>query len=222
MADAARLFEAIEQGDPVAVVSLIAADRDLLNAAGPNGESVLLNALYHNRHSVVEVLLAGGAPVGLHEAAALGDRAAVAQFLAAAPDSIDSFTPDGYTALHLATWFGQQPVAQLLLSEHADPNIRSRNRYNAGPLHTAVAARRFEIAAALLAFNADPNQRQADDWTPLHAAAHDGHLAMIELLIAGGADLEPVNAQGATPLGLAEAQGHGDAADFLRRYGATR
>jgi len=57
-------------------------------------------------------------------------------------------------------------------------NSPSRNAQRVMPLHSAAAGRHLTIMQALLAHGADPNARQADDFTPLHAAAQNGQIEM--------------------------------------------
>jgi uncharacterized protein len=45
-----------------------------------------------------------------------------------------------------------------------------------------------DIIELLLSFGADPNQRDLNDYTPLHMAVSERNLPAIELLLKGGAD----------------------------------
>ncbi len=61
----------------------------------------------------------------------------------------------------------------------------------------------------------DVNAKDADGWTPLSTAAHEGHREVAELLIAEGADVNEMNGSGETPLNWAK----GETADLLRKHG---
>ena len=122
-----------------------------------------------------------GARVGPLEAAALGRL-----------DGLDPHArgADGFTALHLAAFFGGADAVKALLAAGADPDADAENPLRVRPLHSAVAARDREAVRALLQAGADPNVRQQGGYTPLHGAAHNGDEALVALLIEHGADPE--------------------------------
>jgi hypothetical protein len=89
---------------------------------------------------------------------------------------------------------------------------------------TAGAKRRTdvdEILRLLLAFDADPNQRGINDYTPLHMAVATRDLRAVHILLAGGADPELRTRidECATPLELAKAAGLAEFAAVLERKG---
>ena len=61
------------------------------------------------------------------EAAAIGDLPNLQSILAATPSSASEFSPDGWTALHLAAGFGTPGAVAALLSAGADVNALSRS-----------------------------------------------------------------------------------------------
>lgn len=63
--------------------------------------------------------------------------------------------------------------------------------------------------------SADVNARQAQDFTPLHAAADNGQLDMVALLLAHGADPGARMAPGKTPADFARERGHTAVAEAL-------
>jgi len=68
------------------------------------------------------------------------------------------------------------------------------------PLTTATFTGQTEVVATLLKLGADPNIRNGDDGTVLHAAAFFGRDKIAKLLIDHGADLNIQNRHGETPL----------------------
>ena len=58
----------------------------------------------------------------LHEAAVLGEVQATRKLLGAG-DLVDAVAADGFTPSHLACYFGQPEVAEILVSHDADVEI---------------------------------------------------------------------------------------------------
>lgn len=218
MTDTDALFDAIKTGDTSGVTTLLAADPTLANAA-PHGISPILHALYHGQERVARLLAQLGGKPGFFESAALGDVESVAAHLSTDPGLADRTTPDGFGALGLAAYFGNEQVVALL-ARWSDPNAPSANPMRVTPLHSAVATRRPEAATgivrALLAQGADPNLRQQGGWTPLHAAAQTGDPELIRLLLDHGADPSVANDDGQSPADLAAARDHVAALALLR------
>eukprot|EP01103_Thecamoeba_quadrilineata_P015381 TRINITY_DN4843_c0_g1_i1.p1 TRINITY_DN4843_c0_g1~~TRINITY_DN4843_c0_g1_i1.p1 ORF type:complete len:781 (+),score=128.64 TRINITY_DN4843_c0_g1_i1:89-2431(+) len=64
---------------------------------------------------------------------------------------------------------------------------------NLSPLHEAIINHNKEQVLILLKSGSDPNQRDKNNWTPLHSAAKEGLLDICEALILNGADVSAVN-----------------------------
>jgi ankyrin repeat protein len=183
-----RLFEAIEAGDLTEVQRLLTDDPALVRSRNARGTSALMLALYHRQASAVDVLLSCEIELDLFEAAAVGDSTRVRELLVARPNGAGEYSPDGFSALHLACFFDQQEVVALLLDHGADPNASAQNPTCVRPLHCAVAARCPEVVRLLLAAGADVNAPQQGGWTALHAAARHGDVEIARQLLARGAD----------------------------------
>ena len=171
------LFTAIKSGDLDALNALLADDRRLASAR-EDGVSAVLVSLYHRQDAARAALLAAGAEVGPLEAAALG--------------RVDGLDPqargaDGFTALHLAAFFGGADAVGALLAAGADANADAENPLSVRPLHSAVAARDRESVRLLLEAGADPNVEQQGGFTPLDGARHQGDEKMVQLLLDHGA-----------------------------------
>ncbi len=172
------VFAAIRSGDVGTLSALLAGDPGLASAR-EDGVSALLVSLYHRQDGAREALLAAGAEVGPLEAAALGEETRLDPGARGA---------DGFTALHLAAFFGGAETVRALLEAGADPDADAENPLRVRPLHSAVASRDREAVRALLEAGADPNVVQQGGFTPLHSAAHAGDAAMVRMLLEHGAD----------------------------------
>jgi ankyrin repeat protein len=190
------LFAAIKAADVETLDALLAGDPALANAR-EDGVSAVLVSLYHRQDGARDALLAAGAEVGPLEAAALGE--------------LDKLDPgargaDGFTALHLAAFFGGADAVRALLAAGADANADAENPLRVRPLHSAVASRDCESVRALLEAGAQPNVVQQGGFTPLHGAAHAGDAEMVRLLLQHGADPEMTTEDGRDARALAEGE----------------
>jgi uncharacterized protein len=204
-----RAFEAVRSGDLQSLSELLASDADLAGARNASGLSLVLQACYFKRPEMVELVMRAVPPMDIFDVAALpGEWARGAELLAAGPKLASVWSSDGFTPLHLASYFGNDTMARLLLENGADPNAVSRNAMALRPLHSASAARNFGIVAMLLKRGADVNARQHGGWTALHSAASHGDLPLVELLIENGADPGLASDDGKTSIDMALDRGH--------------
>ena len=70
------------------------------------------------------------------------------ELLAANRSLVSAVSPDGWTPLHLAAFFGAADAARALLNKGASPSARSTNAMQNLPLHAAAAGRHAAIVAA--------------------------------------------------------------------------
>ncbi|MBL8232369.1 MAG: ankyrin repeat domain-containing protein [Bryobacterales bacterium] len=130
-------------------------------------------------------------------------------------ESRGDYSKDGWTPLHLASYFGHKEIAQLLLDAGAPVLARSKNAMNNHPLHAAAAGKSRDIVAMLLSAGAEVNATQNGGWTALHAAAQDGDAEMVKLLLMNGADPELRADNGQSALDLAMGKGSQEVVDML-------
>lgn len=215
-----EFFDAIRAGDRARVEHMLSSDAALLEAHDENGLSGYIVARYSRQEDIARLLLERGAALDIFAACMAGVSSRVLELLGAQPDLIRACSHDGWTPLHLASFFGHKEIAEMLLAHGADANARSSNNMRNTPLHAAAANRQLEVATVLLAHGAEVNASQSGGWTPLHAAAQNGDAALVRLLIAVGADVQAraENHQGA--LDLALGKGHQAVVDALEEHGA--
>ena len=202
------VMEAIRAGDADALRELIAADSSLAEGVDETGVSLLLQARYRGETELVEILRAAKPSLDLFEAAALGDGARVTELLNTEPYRVSGLSPDGFTPLHLAVFFGKADIAQLLVHRDAEVNAEADNSSHVQPLHSAAAGRSARCVQILLDAGADVDARQAGGYTPLMEAALQGNLEMVRALLAAGAGPTLVSDEGKSSLDLAAAEGH--------------
>jgi uncharacterized protein len=179
--------------------------------------SEILQALYHGDAEGARRLAAASPGLDVFEAAAVGNFDRLETLLAADRASARAFAPDGFTALQLASFFGQPATVRILLEAGADANAVSRNEMRIQPLHAATANGSAEAITLLLDAGADPNGRQRGGFTPLQARAQRGDAAMVRLLLDRGADPLLRSDDGRSAADLARASGHPEVAALLEK-----
>lgn len=209
------MFDAIDAGDEARLAELLATEPGLAGERDNDGVSAVLHARYRDNHDAVTQLLATDPELDSFDAAGLGRPDRLADLLARDRTRATAFSSDGFTALHLAAFFGQVETARLLIAHSAPPNVVSRNPLQVMPLHSAAAGSHVGVARLLVAAGANVNATQLHGYRPVHAAAQNGNAELMELLLAAGADPSARNDGGQSPADLATAAGHPDIATRL-------
>lgn len=210
----------IQSGATAEVADAVGADLALAEFKDPQGVSALLWAIYTGqimvRDYLLTVLTARGAAFNVFEAAAIGDEAGLQSVLKADPSAVQSFSGDGWTAIHLAAAFGTPTSVAALIAGGAEVNVVSENAQRNQPLHAAMAlSRNLEIVELLLRHGADANATQAGGFTPIFSAAAANRRDLAELLLAYGANPRHTSDQGKTPAEFARERGHAELAAWL-------
>lgn len=214
MSEFQQLLDAVRAGDAAAARALLAAHPGLLRDRPAGAESPILQAAYRGDLALAAELAAAADP-DLGEAVVVDDAARVEALLAAAPARVGEWSPDGWSPLHLAAFFGRAALARRLLDHGADPLARSRNAMANTPLHAAIAGRRDPATIEALLARGYTDARAAGGYTPLHIAASRGDLPLVELLVIHGADPAAATDDGQTAAQVAAGRGFPDVARRL-------
>ena len=199
-----KLHAAIAAGDEEGVRGLVDARPELAGERNAAGLSPVLQALYSGKRDLVDVLLDANPPLDVFDAAAVGRVRGLEALLAGEAELARAWSPDGFTALHYAAFFGEAQSVRLLLESGAEVGVVARNEnIHVTPLHSAAAGGHAEIVRLLLEHGADPNAAQDGGATPLHSAAQNDDRESVEALLAGGADPTRATDEGKRPADLA-------------------
>lgn len=209
------LIDAIRAGDLDASESILDAQPEATRGTGDGGESPVLEALYRG-HAELASRIGRGRETTLPEAAALGDEARAHALVAGDRGTLGARSSDGWTALHLAAFFGRTATVSALIEAGADLEARSANYMENTPLCAAIAgATDPATIAALLAAGADASARAAAGVRPIHLAASRGAEAVVRALLERGARADVATDDGKTAAQFAAERGHPSVAELL-------
>jgi ankyrin repeat protein len=172
------------QTDVVAALLQHGADP---NAADANGQRPLLLAVRARHAPVVRLLLDKGVPGWLQD--------------------------DKWSALTLASFLGDEPIASLLLQH--DANVDASDDKGMTALMYAASMGHVSIVTALLDKGARIDARDAGGHTALMFAANNGEAAAAAALTSAGADAGARNRNGRDAASYAAVNGHTDVANLI-------
>ncbi len=182
-----ELVEAVKSGQVERVAELVARDPALAATPDADGMTPVRHALYLDQREALAAMLAAHPPLDVLDLAATGGAEELRRKLEEDPALANERAQDGFTALHLACFFGGTEAVRVLLEAGADPNPPQDNPMSVAPLHSAAAARDTEAVRLLLEAGADPNAGQQGGYTALDAARQHEDAEMERLLSEHGA-----------------------------------
>lgn len=204
---------AIKARESDAAMQMIADDPGLARKRLAGGLSPMMLAAYHGAWDLVRWFTECGYIHGLADAVISGDAELVSTMLSNNPATLNEYTADGFTPLHIAVFFGRDPIATLLIEHGANLNAVSQNELRNQPLQAAISgAAGDEVIELLIAKGADIN---ADGYTPLHLASSNGRGQIVRLLLERGADPKRTTPDGKTAVDLATENGHSELVELL-------
>jgi ankyrin repeat protein len=215
MTDTTKLF-ALAEADDAASLAKALEGIDVGHIHNDGGESLYRFCLFHNHPKCAEMLKARGG-FALQDAALAGDAARIETLLKVAPWAADTLSPDGWTALHLAAFFGNDTAVLKLLDLGSNARIMGRAFEQNLAVHAACAGGRLgkAVFARLVAATGDPDALQKQGYTPLMIAAGNGFTDAVDVLLAAGANRALKQADGKTAADFARERGHGELAKRL-------
>ncbi len=200
----ALIYSLLKEKKTDELITEINRNRELLYFSDSEGVSLLMLSFYFRNNVLSDFILSQRNPKDIYEASAAGTTGILITFLKNNPELLNSHSPDGFTPLGLASYFGRMEIVRILLENGADPNIAASNSFRVAPLHSSVAANHYEITKSLLDYGANPNAKQQNDFTPLHSAAHLANANLVQLLLQHGAEKDARTDNKKTPLDIAK------------------
>jgi RNA polymerase sigma factor (sigma-70 family) len=221
-----EILKAARAGHAERVKQLLEQDSRLIAARDPLGNTALILAVNSGHDEIAELLLASGLQPDIYEAASIGRAEIVARLLNDDPSLLDSYSPEGFTALALAAHFGHIETLEFLIARGANVDAVSNHAMKVTPLHAALFGRQIEAARVLVAAGADATRKRGGTnwpragWTALHYCAHLDFAELVESLIERGADINALDDEGKTPLRVALESDQQEVTDLLLNRGA--
>jgi len=210
-----ELLDAIQRGEVEKVHDLLARNPSLANARHENGVSALMSARYRMSQPLIDAIVIHRRDLDIFEAAALGRDSEVADLLMRDGGLVNAYAPDGFTALHLACFFGNEESVRHLLAAGGNPNAVAENVTRVTPLHSAAASRRASCVRLILQGGALPDAKQQHGYTALMSAALHGDRTMARVLLDHGAQKEIRCDDGKTAAEFAREKGFADLGNEL-------
>jgi ankyrin repeat protein len=210
---ASGIFEAIQARDAERAARIITGNPAAARERNAAGLSAIMQARYYGRQDIVDLLRPHAGELDIFEAAALGDILPMKKLLASNPGLVHSYSSDGFTPLHLASFFSQGQAVAELLRHSAEANAVASNGSKLAVINSAAASHNTEVVKMILAAGANPNAQQHGGYTALHAAAQQNDREMIQALLEAGADPAIRTDDGKTAADMANSE----VAPLLRR-----
>jgi uncharacterized protein len=216
--DSTREFiDAVKRNDVDQLKSLLKADITLVYSRSDEDLSAFILAIYGKNRGIAKLLLSSGLTLDVFEAAAYGDSLRVGELLKDKPSLLNEYSPDGWTPLHLAAYFGNRKVTELLLDLEADVLLSSKNAMKVTALHSALSNKQWDIARLLIQRGADIHKAVAGSlYTPLHYAVANGGFEITKFLVSLGVNIAAKSSDGKTALLLAQEMENWDIVHYLQ------
>ncbi|KAF1479149.1 Ankycorbin, partial [Pygoscelis antarcticus] len=197
-----RLLQAVENGDPEKVASLLGKKGASATKQDSEGKTAFHLAATKGHAECLRIMVTHGADVTAQDGA--GHSALHLAAKNSHPDCIkrllqskcpaDSTDNSGKTALHYAAACGCLQAVQLLCEHRCPINIKDLDGNI--PLLLAVQNGHMEVCKYLLDHGADINTRDKNGRTALMMACEAGSLNMVEAFLRKGADVSLVDVFG--------------------------
>jgi ankyrin repeat protein len=215
MADRRSLFEIALEDSPETLLPALPSGTSPSRIRNREGSSLIQHCVYRGLDKNLAALLDVSPEIALHDAVAAGSVDRVHALLAAGSDALDTLSPDGWTPLHLAAYFGRIEVLEMLLEADADPTIWGRAFERNLPIQAACAGAHDAAVELLAEVTPELDARVEAGWTALMEAAHNGLARGVAALLRCGADPSLKRDDGKTALDLARENGHDEVAALL-------
>ncbi len=198
-------------------IFLLANVYDKIQGRGSEEGSAWDNETETAKHEVEQPQLKF-VPSSMLKAAESHDPTQIALYLKAGMP-VDVRDERGWTPLMVASFNGNEAVAQVLILHGADIKACDHGGYT--PLHWAAHNGYQNVVRLFISKGVNRNVQSNYGWTPLLQAAARGHLEIVSDLLKAGAYPDLSSRDGWTPLHKAVANNHKEIVATLLEHGAS-
>jgi uncharacterized protein len=213
------VFELVAKGDLEGLRAALSHEPGLTRTRHASGASLVAWAAYTGNVGAIAAIRAVQSELDPYEAIIIGDIKALESGISGGWDC-NGLSSDGFAPLALAAFFDNSEAFDRLLPLTTNVSRQADNPQKVAALHAATAKRNAGLVEKLLKAGAEPDQAQADGFTPLHVAAEHGDAAIVALLMLFGADASKSDAKGLDAVAHARKGGHEWLATRLEASGA--
>lgn len=203
-----EVFKAIDIADVAALKNILDKKPELASCHSNDGMSAVLFSLYINQSSITELILSYEPALDIYDLAALGGTAQISALIANNPKVLHEYNGVGFTALHIASYFGHADIVNLILENDGDVDKLTMDGSDLTSLQSAVSNLKYDVVDVLLKFNAKIDAKMLGGFTPLMTAAAMGSKELVLKLIEHDADKTLISDDGRDARAFAEAAGH--------------
>lgn len=209
------VFKAIDGADTDMLKEIFDKDSSLVSSKSNDGMSAVLFSLYINKPDITNLILSYEPELDIYDLAALGGAAQLSALIATDAKIVHEYNGVGFTALHIASYFGYEDIVTLILENGGEVDKRTMDGSDLTALQSAVSNLKIDVVKALLNFKADVDVRMLGGFTPLMTAAAMGSKELVSLLIDSNANKTLISDDGRDALAFATSSGHQDIVNLL-------
>ncbi|TMI12470.1 ankyrin repeat domain-containing protein [Candidatus Bathyarchaeota archaeon] len=195
-----EFLDAIQKGNLSKIDQLLATNPALASSKAKNGVSAILLALYYGHQDIAQAIAAKKGGLDIFEASVPGKLERLKNLIEQDRALVETYSPDGFTPVALATYLGQKSVTEYLIEKGANVNAIAKNATGFTALTGAVANNHVEISKILVKRGANVNHRYEGGVSPLMEACLNGNLELVNFLLENGADPSAKTKDEKTPL----------------------
>ena len=123
-----RRMSYVTKGDLAKIREMLKNDPSLAAVTDKDGVSAVLKAVYYRPNEIAAILVQAREELSIFKAAATGQLQRIRTLLERERSLANSYSPDGFTPLGLAAFFGHIEAVRELLAAGADVGAVSRKR----------------------------------------------------------------------------------------------
>lgn len=182
------LTDMIKNGDQSMVIDYLRQEPMLMLSKDNEGRSLFYYAIAYERFDIIEFFISKNYQPDLIEYACLGSTEKVVKTINDQPEQMHTYSPDGWSILHIAAYYGHVSLLIKLIDLGMDIHTISKNAHRQEAIHSASAGNQKKAISCLLKHGAKIDGNGAHN-SPLHISLKNKEYDIIKLLVKNGANI---------------------------------